>query len=308
MSRSVARGFTLIEVLVVVAIIALLVAILLPSLAAARDQAASVVCKTRLRELYTGHIYYAQEYKQFFPHYEWWLWDAHPTSWSSPENLGWYTHNHVYDKSGGTWWPDSGRWVEYGHIYKYMRDKEVYFCPKDKKRRQGVAIGGGAYGDKPMASYSRLLETHNLALGHVQNSNWGNSQAPDAVATDFLSIERIKSKNMAAEARAAFPTWVPAYASRVFTTTPDHVALLFEEWPNGEGESLGSTDAGAANSAMVSMDNATSFPVLGDFMAARHMRRANYIYWDGHGGTTVKNPNSHSNTYAGEILFGASRN
>lgn len=306
MSRTARRAFTLIEVLVVVAIIALLVAILLPSLSAARDQAASVVCKTRLKELYNGHAFYAQEYKQFFPHYEWWLWDAHPTSWSSPENLGWYTNGQVYTKSGGTWWSDSSRWVEYGHIYKYMKSKDVYFCPKDKLRRIGVAIGGGAYGNKPMTSYSRLLETHNLALGHALGTSWGNSQAPDAVPTDFLSIDRIKSKNLAAEARAAFPTWIPGYASKRFTTTPDRVALLFEEWPNGEGESLGSTDANAANSALVSMDNATSFPVLGDFMAARHMRRANFIYWDGHSGITKKNPNSHQDTYAGQILFGAS--
>ncbi|MGB9626491.1 MAG: type II secretion system protein, partial [Phycisphaerae bacterium] len=43
-------AFTLIELLVVVAIIALLVAILLPSLAAARDQANAAVCAGRMKE------------------------------------------------------------------------------------------------------------------------------------------------------------------------------------------------------------------------------------------------------------------
>lgn len=48
------NGFTLIEVLVVVAIIALLIAILLPSLAAARNQARSAVCGSNLRQSVAG--------------------------------------------------------------------------------------------------------------------------------------------------------------------------------------------------------------------------------------------------------------
>jgi prepilin-type processing-associated H-X9-DG protein len=266
------------------------------------------VCKTRLRELYNGHLYYANEFKQFFPHYEWWLWDAHPTSWSSPENLGWYTGGRVYANSGGTWWQDSSRWVEYGHIYRYMKDKEVYFCPKDKKRRIGVAIGaGGACGNKPMHSYSRLLETHDLAMGHAFGTNWANAQSPDAIATDFLSIDRIKTKNLSAEARTGLGQYQSVYLTRTFTTTPDRVALLFEEWPNGEDGTLGKADAGASATSRVSMDNATSFPTIGDFLAMRHMGRSNFVYWDGHVGTTRQGaePNWHANGYAGEVLFGA---
>lgn len=56
------RAFTLIEVLVVVAIIALLAAILLPSLQRARDQAKIGVCKASLQQIgRTGAIYQASE-------------------------------------------------------------------------------------------------------------------------------------------------------------------------------------------------------------------------------------------------------
>jgi prepilin-type N-terminal cleavage/methylation domain-containing protein/prepilin-type processing-associated H-X9-DG protein len=56
--RSPRRAFTLIEVLVVVAIIALLVAILLPSLARAREQSRRVMCANQLGEFGRGiHLY-----------------------------------------------------------------------------------------------------------------------------------------------------------------------------------------------------------------------------------------------------------
>jgi len=60
-------GFTLIEVLVVVAIIALLVSILLPALARARSQARMVVCATREGQIGRAVNVFAAEYKGRIP-------------------------------------------------------------------------------------------------------------------------------------------------------------------------------------------------------------------------------------------------
>jgi prepilin-type N-terminal cleavage/methylation domain-containing protein/prepilin-type processing-associated H-X9-DG protein len=61
------RGFTLIEVLVVVAIIALLIAILLPSLARVRYQAKNIACRANMHDLGQAFNMYADQYKGFYP-------------------------------------------------------------------------------------------------------------------------------------------------------------------------------------------------------------------------------------------------
>jgi len=55
------RAFTLVELLVVISIIALLMAILMPSLAKVKKQAMEVVCKNNLRQLAMGMSFYAGE-------------------------------------------------------------------------------------------------------------------------------------------------------------------------------------------------------------------------------------------------------
>ena len=60
-------GFTLIELLVVVSIIALLIAILLPSLKHARDQAKAVVCKANMRSIGQAFTMYAEKFGGVWP-------------------------------------------------------------------------------------------------------------------------------------------------------------------------------------------------------------------------------------------------
>lgn len=72
------RGFTLVELLVVIGIVALLMALLLPALQKARAQSQSVRCAAVLRELYVAQATYAEQNRGRFtpvaystPNYAW---------------------------------------------------------------------------------------------------------------------------------------------------------------------------------------------------------------------------------------------
>ena len=97
------RAFTLVELLVVVAIIALLVSILLPTLGKAKEQTRMVVCVSNIRSLSLGFVFYIQEYNEWYP-----------------KGIGWGT-------GGRDGWDVT--------LLPYYENREMLGCPSDNLPR-----------------------------------------------------------------------------------------------------------------------------------------------------------------------------
>ncbi|MBI1369254.1 MAG: prepilin-type N-terminal cleavage/methylation domain-containing protein [Planctomycetes bacterium] len=103
------QAFTIIELLVVVAIIAVLIAILLPSLQKARDVSKSVVCSTHLNQLNLATVLYSVDYQSQLPS---------PREWVD-NSIAWFD----------SWKTPAS--VRQGTLYKYVGQKDkLYLCPK----------------------------------------------------------------------------------------------------------------------------------------------------------------------------------
>ncbi len=88
-SSAASEGFTLVELLVVISIIALVLAILLPALRRAQDQARAVACQTRLRQWGLALCMYMDEYDDRFS-----VRERQPTIW-------WRCARWYYGQSNG---------------------------------------------------------------------------------------------------------------------------------------------------------------------------------------------------------------
>lgn len=75
-------GYTLIELLIVVAILAILAAILVPAFAQTREKARQSVCASNLHQLGAALLMYAQDYEETAPNAQWIGPEAFPPNWS----------------------------------------------------------------------------------------------------------------------------------------------------------------------------------------------------------------------------------
>jgi len=137
------KAFTLIELLVVISIIALLMAIMMPSLQKARDMAAMKICGNNLRQVLMAIHSYAAESDGYLPHSYTDYGMEKPVDKNSPLGRYYSWACMPMDETGkyvsGTKITNENeeRGIMAGTIYPYINNIDVYNCPKDKRSADG---------------------------------------------------------------------------------------------------------------------------------------------------------------------------
>ncbi len=168
------RGFTLVELLVVIAIIALLMALLLPALERAREQAKRAICLNNLKELTFGWLMYAEDNEGLIV-------NGAPMDYGGPgvafvstqQNMGsqGYFNDHKYERPwvGMAWDPAYGQGVKLppsvqiraikdGAMWPYVEMVKLYRCPT------GLA---GEY-----VTYAAMDGANGLSRGATRDLHW----------------------------------------------------------------------------------------------------------------------------------------
>ena len=161
------RAFTLVELLVVIGIIAILMAILLPTLSRAQEAAKKTVCLSNMRQLSDYLKLYSVAYK-----------DNIPVGFMDQKAFSYLLN---WNNSNGTKVSQMGLLVEAGLV----KDPKAFYCPAEEREEYAYAPNpAGSFSQNPWPFKTTPGGPH-TATGYVSRpiANWP-SHSPAMVSTN----------------------------------------------------------------------------------------------------------------------------
>ncbi len=265
-------GFTLVELLVVIAVIAILAAMLLPAFARAKDRARQASCFGNLRQVAVAAHLYMDDYNgSLFHHHEGWVLDDGSQTPTLPSSLSGVTGGGMGNSQA------EKPWIIF--FQPYLQSRQVGFCPADRSPRS--------------QKLARDLDGYNGGITSTSQAPPPDSELAIALA-QRLSVENylLNSIFTHKSARYALEGALSGFATEAaLSALPNPNIIMFSERNSEALDAADNLEYGNVNQddydtwvgeAALVQWGAGKYGDQGWIRRNRHGQKANYIYFDAH--------------------------